>query len=127
MREVVKANPEMAQTYNFPFLISKFEEGKDRICRNAPHLFIAHTSATNPVGPKDANIATAYLELLLPAFKLGGCWSGYAVMAFQHSKKLKILNGIDDTQVVHSVMMTGYPKYQYSKIPVRNKMNVIWK
>ena len=126
MQALSRLNPEMAQRLNAPALIASFEKGQDLICRYAPHIVLCYTNANYTVGAKDATIASAHLELLLPSFGLGGCWAGYLMVALQNSPELKKVIGLDDSSAVHSALMVGYPKYKYYKIPNRNKTNVSW-
>ena len=126
MRVLSKANPEMAQRFNASSLISAFEQGNDRICRNAPHIIIGYCDASYLGGIKDVTIAAAHLELLLPSFQLGGCWAGYLMLAMQNYPELKKLVGLDDTSTVHAALMMGYPSFKYYKTPRRNKANIVW-
>jgi nitroreductase/NAD-dependent dihydropyrimidine dehydrogenase PreA subunit len=126
MKTVSSANPAMAAGYNFSALVASFERGSDPICRNAPHLIIAYTSAKYSVGAKDATIAASHLELLLPSYGLGGCWAGFLMMAFQYAPELKKIIGLDESHTVHAPLMVGYPKYPYFKVPVRNKPDIKW-
>ncbi|MDR3705842.1 MAG: nitroreductase family protein [Paludibacteraceae bacterium] len=126
MQSVSAANPELAKRLNFAGLIASFERGNDVICRNAPHLIIGYANVAHTIASKDVVIATSHLELLLPAFGLGGCWGGYLMVALQYSPDLKKIIGLDDTVTVHSALMIGYPKYSYSKIPARGKADIHW-
>ncbi|MDP4209920.1 MAG: nitroreductase family protein [Bacteroidota bacterium] len=126
MRAVMTSNTELAARYGFRGLISEWEKGNDRICRNAPHLAICCTPADYSIGQKDAVIATAHLELLLPAYGLGGCWAGFLNIALQNSPELKKLIGIDDSMAVHSVLMLGIPAYKYYKTPDRKNADITW-
>ncbi|MDP4272577.1 MAG: nitroreductase, partial [Bacteroidota bacterium] len=67
-----------------------------------------------------------HLELLLPAFGLGGCWAGYLMVALQFSPDLKKVIGLNDSYTVHSALMVGYPKYRYFKTPQRKEAQVNW-
>jgi nitroreductase/Pyruvate/2-oxoacid:ferredoxin oxidoreductase delta subunit len=126
MKAMLPVNPELAKRLNFEGLISAFERGNDVICRNAPHLIIGYTEASYPAGPKDNTIAASHLELLLPAFGLGGCWAGYLMIALQFSPDLKKVIGLDNSYTVHSALMVGYPKYRYFKTPQRKEAQVNW-
>lgn len=126
MRSISEVNPELAKRLNFAGLIASFERGNDVICRDAPDLIIGYANAAYTIGAKDVVIATSHLELLLPAFGLGGCWGGYLMVALQYAPELKKIIGLDDTASVYSVLMLGYPKYSYSKIPARKKADIHW-
>jgi nitroreductase/NAD-dependent dihydropyrimidine dehydrogenase PreA subunit len=126
MQSVVDTNPEVAKRMKLIGLIAAYKKGTDRISRNAPHLVIGYGDANYSWGIQDSMIAATHLELLLPSFGLGGCWGGYLMGAFQQSPALKKLIGLDDSSVVHSVLMVGYPKYRYYKIPPRKESQVNW-
>lgn len=126
MQTVRKENPEVAKRLNMPGLIASYKKGFDKISRNAPHLIIGYGDANYAMGMKDSIIAATQLELLLPAFGLGGCWAGYLMVAFQQSAALKKIIGLDENQTVHSVLMAGYPKYRYYQVPERQKAIVNW-
>ncbi|MBP1640176.1 MAG: nitroreductase [Bacteroidetes bacterium] len=126
MKAMIPVNPELAKRLNFVGLVTAFERGNDVICRHAPHLVIGYTEASYSAGSKDNAIAASHLELLLPAFGLGGCWAGYLMIALQFSPDLKKVIGLDDSYTVHSALMVGYPKYRYFKTPQRKEAQVKW-
>ena len=126
MRTMVSSNPDLSKRLNMPRLIAGFEGGADVICRNAPHLAICYTDAQNVSGAKDAAIAAAHLELLLPSFGLGACWAGYLMVALMYSAELKALIGLDDSMAVHAALLLGYPSFAYYKVPQRKEVDVQW-
>ena len=126
MRQLRETNRPLFQAYGFSNHISAYEAGVDLICRDAPHLTITYSAANYPIGAKDATIAATHLELLLPSFGLGGCWAGYLMVALQYSAELKSLIGLNEKHAVHAALLLGYPRFEYQKIPNRNKVNVMW-
>ena len=126
MKELVKAESDMAIRLNCAGLIAKYEQGKDVICRNAPSLVIGYTEATYGGGMIDALIASSHLEILLPTFGMGACWAGYLMIALRMSPDIQKIIGLNNSYTVHSVLMIGYPKYRLAKIPYRNAPQVRW-
>jgi nitroreductase/NAD-dependent dihydropyrimidine dehydrogenase PreA subunit len=129
MRLVAEKDAEKAKQYGFIGYLKMIENGvtaSQIVSRNAPHLAIAYIDANNPIGINDSIIATAHLELVLPAFDLGGCWAGYMNMAFQLMDEMKQILGIEPQFIVRSVLLFGYPQYSYQKVPARKKADVIW-
>lgn len=126
MKKLTDTNPAMSMGYNFPGIISSYERGRDRICRDAPHLIIAYTFSAYTIGAKDATIAASHLELLLPSYGLGACWAGFLYMALQADPDLKKLIGLNEKHSIHAALMIGYPKFRYHKVPVRNKSQITW-
>ncbi|NLI36671.1 MAG: 4Fe-4S dicluster domain-containing protein [Bacteroidales bacterium] len=126
MKTMIEQKAELAQYLNFQKLVNAFEQGNDIICRSAMNLVIGYTDALHTGGAIDSIIATSQLELLLPSFKLGGCWAGYLMIALRYSPDIKKMIGLDESHTVHSAMMIGYPKYHYYKTPYRKKAEVKW-
>lgn len=126
MQTMVDAKSDLAQRLGFDTLISSYKQGDDVICRNAPNLIIGYTDASYTGGILDSVIATSHLELLLSSFGLGGCWAGFIMIALGYSLELREIVGLNETHAIHSVLMVGYPKYRFSKIPYRKEAQVKW-
>ena len=101
-------------------------KGIDLVCRNAPHVIIAHSPKTNPSGNTDCTIALAHLDLIAPSFGLGTCWAGILNMAVLLWPKMKEVLALPDGHKYHGAMILGYPKYKYQSMPPRNSANIIW-
>jgi nitroreductase/NAD-dependent dihydropyrimidine dehydrogenase PreA subunit len=126
MRSAITSNSPAAQAFGFQRYVDQFEAGIDIICRDAHHLVFCYSIANYPVGQNDAIIATTQLELLLPAYGLGACWAGYAMMATKAMPEIRQLIGINDRYSVHTALLLGYPKHQYHRLPFRNKVDIKW-
>jgi len=109
-----------------PVLISAWEEGRDMICRGAPHLLFAHIPENNPVASIDAIIALTHFDVAAPAFGVGTCWAGFVAMAATFFEPLKKELGLPDGQKIAYAMMFGHPKYKIHAIPRRNPLHVKW-
>ncbi len=120
MRYVVKKMPEVAQTLNMETLIAQWDQGIDRICRDAPQLVFAYTSDEFGSGAADCHTAMAYLELALPGLGLGSCWAGYVNYAAGQWPALKKELDLPKNHTCHGALMVGYPKFKYFRAPKRN-------
>jgi len=108
-------------------IVKAWDQGIDRICRNAPHLIVAHGLSTVPASPSSCTIALTYLELAAVSFGLGTCWAGYFnTAANSHPPLLKAL-ALPQNHLPYGAMMIGYPKYRYQRIPLRNKSKITWR
>ncbi|NQU64674.1 MAG: nitroreductase family protein [SAR324 cluster bacterium] len=127
MTYVIKNDPKRAEEMKFEKLVAAHAAGVDRICRNAPHLAFAYadTSFSNP--QTDCAIALTYLELFLPALGLGGCWGGYINAAVKYWKPLQLFLNFPENTECHGVMMIGYPRYRYFRMPLRKEAPVVWR
>lgn len=119
MRYVAQTHPEVAATFTMDALISQWDKGIDRICRDAPHLVFVHASKAFGSGSADCHTAMAYLELILPSFGLGSCWAGYVNYAAAQWPELKKVMGLPEDHVCHGTLMIGYPKFRYARAPKR--------
>jgi nitroreductase/NAD-dependent dihydropyrimidine dehydrogenase PreA subunit len=108
-------------------IVKAWDEGIDRICRNAPHLIVAHGLSTLPASQSSCIIALTYLELAALSLGLGTCWAGYFnTAANSYPPLLKALD-LPLDHLPFGAMMIGYPKYNYPRIPLRNKPKITWR
>jgi nitroreductase/NAD-dependent dihydropyrimidine dehydrogenase PreA subunit len=104
-------------------------EGNDLILRGAPHVIIAYTSDAALMGPAsvaDGIIALTHLDILLPAFGMGGFWAGYFTLGLRESEEVKAAAGIPAGHHVNYSFALGYPKYETRALPKRKKADVLW-
>lgn len=124
MRYLVKKHPEIARTLNMEALISQWDRGTDRICRDAPQLVFAYASDEFGSGVADCHTALSYLELALPGFGLGSCWAGYVNYAVSQWPDLAKELNFPDKHTCHGALMVGFPKFKYYRAPKRNAPDI---
>jgi len=105
-------------------IVAAWESGVDYICREAPHLIVAH--APKGGATTDCVIALTYLELAAPAFGLGTCWGGFLNAAANAWPPIQETLALPEGNTSYGVMMVGYPKYKYHRLPLRNEAEIIW-
>lgn len=128
MRSIVDSKPEIASSMHFDRIVDNCDRGIDIILRGAPHVVVAHSQKQfGPLGQSACIIAVTYLELMAYALGLGACWAGYFQVASGSYKPLQAALALPDDHQPHAAMMLGYPKYGYSRIPLRNRPVVAWK
>jgi nitroreductase len=127
MRQTRQENPPLASAMGFTQLVESWDKGTDRIGRNAPVIAVAYGHRDDRVAPMDGTIALAHLELLAPAFGLGACWAGYLFMAACQSAAVREEMGIPESHACLGVMMLGYPRYRYQRVPKRKPAAVVWR
>lgn len=119
MKAVLAGNPEHPESRYLSVFVSEWENGRDRICWEAPHLAIAHGPILGSLGPINGVIAASYLEIAAPTFGIGTCWAGIFQMIVQSSEELKKGLGIPEGHSVTGALMFGYPEYKIQRIPRR--------
>lgn len=109
-----------------PMLLAAWEQGRDVICRDAPHLLFAHIPEGNPVASVDAIIALTHVDLAAPAFGIGTCWAGFVAAASMSYEPLQQELGLPAGRKSAYAMMFGHPEYKVYSIPRRKPLEVIW-
>ncbi len=127
MRGLLKEQSPLAASLHLENIITAWDKGSDRICRGAPHIILAYSIKEDLTGPQGCTIALAYFELAALSFGLGACWAGYVAMAANMSDEVRRFVGLSPRVGCHGAMMLGYPKYNYSRIPLRNNPAVKWR
>jgi len=127
MRSLLKENPEYALTLRMDRVVNAYDQGIDRILRNAPHLIVAHGLSTLPASQPACIIALTYLELAAPCFGLGSCWAGYFNAAANAYGPLQEALALPQDHLPYGAAMIGYAKFGYQRMPPRNKPNLTWR
>jgi nitroreductase len=127
MRFLINEKSPLAELMHMDVIVADWERGKNRVSRGAPHLIVAHAPLNEGIVSPTGIIAPAYLELAAPAFGLGTCWFGYFMFAATAWEPLQKDLNLPEEHACAGVMMIGYPKYKYQRIPLRNKADVTWR
>jgi nitroreductase len=127
MRMLIRADPAAAETMGFPRVVASWDQGYDRICRDAPHLIVAHADRNWAFGPEDTALALSLLDLYATSIGLGACWAGYVYKTANSYPPLFQALGLPADHLAFGAMMIGYPKFKYRRIPVRRSPMVTWK
>lgn len=126
MLEVMKVSSEMGERFNMPAIIRAHEMGEDRILREAPHIIVAHAPAELIAGPVSTVLSLEYVELYAPTLGIGTCWAGYAQICARQFPAFSQFLKIPQTRTITGILMAGYPKYTYHRLPERNPLSVAW-
>jgi len=127
MRHLIKENSPLVKAMNLNRVVSLWEEGNDPICRNAPHVIVAHAHKDDRSAPAACTIALTYLELAAPSFDLGTCWAGYFNTAAASWPPMQKELGFPLGNINFGAMMVGYPKFKYQRLPLRKDAEILWR
>ncbi len=127
MKSMVDSGNPLAESLHMRNRVAAWESGKDYICRGAPHLIIACALKEDVTAAAACTIALAYAELAAVSFGLGACWAGYVNMALNMWPPAHQMLGISKRRACFGALMIGYPKFEYYRIPVRNKARLAGK
>lgn len=127
MRLMLEEYPQEALSRRMDRIVASHVKGEDRICRGAPHIIVAHYSKDVPRAETDCVIALTYWELAAFATGLGVCWAGYLNAAAAVYPPVQKALGLPKGHRSAGALLYGYPKYQYHRIPLRNKPVISWR
>jgi nitroreductase len=127
MRMTIKEDPTSSYAPHFGRAVTFWDRGKDPICRNAPHLIVAHAAESSRMAQVDCILALAYAELIAPVLGLGATWAGYMMNAtISYPPLVEALN-LPKGHKCFGIMMVGYPKLKFVRVPLRNPPAVAWR
>ena len=127
MRYLVDKKHPLASDLHLDRVVAAWEEGKDRICRGAPHVIVAHAHKEDRTAPAACTIALAYLELAAAPLGLGACWAGYFHAAASFWPPMQAALNLPEDHVSFGAMMVGFPRFRYHRLPLRNEPEITWK
>ena len=126
MKGAVAASPELSAYLNLPALIAAHEKGEDPVLRNAPVLIVAHAPAALLPAQTSTVLSLEYVELFAPSLGLGTCWAGIAQRCAQADPAFSAFLGIPSDRKITGMLMAGFPKYKYRRLPDRDPLDVAW-
>lgn len=126
MKLTKKENPAMAKALHLDMLIGAWKFKIDVVTRNAPVLVLAQGPEKDRTAPPACTIAMTYFDLAAQSFGVGTCWCGYFLMAANAHPPLAEMLGQDRGLKTYGVMMAGYPKFTYHRMPVRKTPDITW-
>jgi len=107
--------------------IELWEQGKDPVLRNAPHLVVIHAPDEWIWSSVDSTIALTQFELAAVAQGIGTCWAGFLMRAANGHPPLREALGIPADNSVFGALMYGFPRYHYRAVPPRLEARIEWR
>lgn len=100
----------------FAKFLTAWDQGRDIIFREAPHMLIASSPREATSGEADPFIALSYFELMAASLGLGTVWCGYARWALQSVvPELGRRLGIPSDHRSMYAVMFGWPAVRYAR------------
>jgi nitroreductase/NAD-dependent dihydropyrimidine dehydrogenase PreA subunit len=127
MRRTVESGSPLAGALGLPGLLAQWEEGRDVLCRGAPHLVVAHAPASDQGGTIAAAIAITYLDLAALPLGAGTCWAGYVFIAAGLSPEVAQALGVPEGRRCCGASLLGRPAEEHLRIPSRRAPTVAWR
>lgn len=126
-RNIMQKNPALARESFVDRYLAEYDAGKDPFLRHAPHIVVAHALRGDNLAAASCIIATTYLELAAFSCGLGTCWNWYFHTAANNWAPLRNALNLPAGHAVYGSVLLGYPRYEYQRVPLRNKPNINWR
>jgi nitroreductase/NAD-dependent dihydropyrimidine dehydrogenase PreA subunit len=126
VRRMVDSGSPAASALGLPGLLAQWDEGRDVLCRGAPHLVVAHAPASDKGGTIAGAIAITYLDLAAVSVGAGTCWAGYVFIAAGLSPEVAQALGVPEGRRCCGVSLLGRPAEEHLRIPNRRAPTVAW-
>ncbi len=127
MRDLIISQSPLAAAMHLDKIVAAWEDGKDRVCRNAPHLVVAHAHKEDRTATVACTIALSYFELAAVPLGVGACWAGYFNAAANLWPPLQKALALPNDHTAFGAMMVGYSKYRYRRLPLRKDPKITWR
>jgi len=127
MKHMLREMPEAPHAPVFKEVTQAWDQGKDLVLHDSPCLIIVHSRIQTGTEPTDAAISLAYFDLAALSLGLGCCWAGLFTMAAKSWEPLKLYLELPKGHQLHGAMMTGYPKFEFQRLPVRKLPGIQWR
>ena len=127
MKHMLDQMPDAPHAPVFREVIHAWDQGKDLVLHDAPILVIVHSKIQTGTEPTDAAIALAYFDLAAFSLGLGSCWAGLFTMAAKLWEPLKQFLELPKGHQLHAAMLTGYPKFEFQRVPLRKTPEIEWR
>lgn len=127
MRRSIAQGSPYVDAFNMPHYVSRWESGHDEICRNAPHLIVAHAPEQLSSGSHGGAIAITYLEIAAASLGVGTCWAGYVFIGASNSSELHAALGLPKGQRCAGAILAGRAAVAHLRIPARLSPVIHWR
>jgi len=109
----------------FRHVVTAWDQGRDIIFRNAPHLLMVSVPSTVTTPDADMLIAMSYFELLAASMGIGSLWNAMIRWAFSEiSTDMYQRLGIPEDHVKGYVILFGKPAVQYHRTVQRDEVQI---
>lgn len=109
----------------FRHVVTAWDQGKDIIFRDAPHLLMVSTAPTSTTPDADLLIAMSYFELLAASMGIGTLWNAMIRWALSTlDVDLYQRLGIPDDHIKGYALLFGRPAVQYHRTVQRDEVVV---
>jgi nitroreductase/NAD-dependent dihydropyrimidine dehydrogenase PreA subunit len=127
LRQQISEGRGIARTPYAPLVLAAWDEGYDRLLRNAPVPVVASVPKLAAMGIVELTISLSYLELAALKMGLGTCWAGFLQRALLSWPPLQKALRLPEGHIHHYPMMLGYPKVRYFRLPERKPPKITWR
>jgi nitroreductase/NAD-dependent dihydropyrimidine dehydrogenase PreA subunit len=103
-----------------------YQQGKDRVFRDAPALILVHAPSENISSAQNCHLAMAHIVLQAAAMGLGTCINGYFLSAAERDPSIIKELEIPKENKLFTCCTVGYPALSFRRLVQRKPPAVRW-
>ena len=103
-----------------------YQQGKDRIFRDAPAIIFIHAPSENVLSAQNCHLAMAHIILQAAAMRLGTCINGYFLSAAERDPSIIKELEIPKENKIYTCCTVGYPALNFRRLVQRKPPMVRW-
>ena len=103
-----------------------YQQGKDRIFRDAPAVIFIHAPSENVLSAQNCHLAMAHIILRAAAMGLGTCINGYFLSAAERDPSIIRELEIPKENKIYTCCTVGYPALNFRRLVQRKPPAVRW-
>ena len=103
-----------------------YQQGKDRIFRDAPALIFIHAPSENVLSAQNCHLSMAHIILQAAAMGLGTCINGYFLSAAERDPSIIKELEIPKENKIYTCCTAGYPALNFRRLVQRKPPMVRW-
>jgi nitroreductase/NAD-dependent dihydropyrimidine dehydrogenase PreA subunit len=103
-----------------------YQQGKDRVFRDAPALILVHAPSENVSSAQNCHLAMAHIILQAAAMGVGTCINGYFLSAAERDPSIVKELEIPKENKVFTCCTVGYPAVNFRRLVQRKPPAVRW-
>jgi nitroreductase/NAD-dependent dihydropyrimidine dehydrogenase PreA subunit len=126
IRWMIQQDRPMLPDFDLNHMLERQEASGNGFLRGAPVVIITH-GEKNPMGSVDSSLALTYLDLAANSLGLGCCWAGFVMMMAKSFTPMQEALALPAGHEAQGVIMMGYPRFVYQRLPARKPPRIVWR
>lgn len=102
----------------------QMKDGRNNIFYDAPLVMLFHTERLLPTAHEDCILAAYNVVLAAETLNMGSCFVSLSQQAISADRRIRRVIGIPRSDIVHAVLVLGFPATSYRRVAPRKEKNI---